>query len=79
MLPPPAKKLERWLISLTTRIPRTHDDASARWIVLYHAYALGQLVHALTRVVIMHRLVSSTGMSPLETVHGPEVAWNASG
>lgn len=58
----------------TSRIPRAEDNSTIGGIFFDLAYAFLQLVDALVRIILVTILVLRAKMSPLEAIHGPQVA-----
>lgn len=61
------------------RIPSTHNDPPILRIVPNLVDAIGQLIDAFSRIVGMHIRILGAEMTPLEAVHGTEIALLAMG
>ena len=59
--------------TLTCRIPSAHNDPPIRRVVLDLVDDLSQLIHALTRIVVLARLVRRAEMPPLKSVHRTQI------
>lgn len=57
-----------------SRIPGRQDNTSVLGIVLDLVDAFGQLIHALSGIIVVHGPVGGTEMAPLEAVDGSQIA-----
>ena len=55
------------------RVPGCHEDSPAVWVFFQLLDERGQLVHSLSLVVVMHGLVLSPEVPPLEPIHWAKV------
>ena len=59
--------------TLTCRVPSAHDDPPIGRVVLDLVNDLSQLIHTLTGIIVLARLVRRAEMPPLESVHWTQI------